>query len=168
MTRHPLLTVGFLFAILTLGCFGLGDKKQIETWLVLQEDYYDCVSDYFACLGVSSTDGSDVCDTSYVTCYQDAGEAAQEADNKDLCISDWVDSYEDSENDADIDDCYDDLEDCADWLQRDCEDVCYSELVTCSDTANALYGADLDALLDALDECGEEYYLDCVPECYEE
>ena len=166
--RRRLLATGLLFTVLAIGCLGLSDKRQIETWLVLQEDYYYCVSDYFGCLGGGSGGSTNDCGTSYNSCLEDAGEAAREADGKDLCITDWIDCFEVSESDADLDDCYDDLEDCAEWLQRDCEDECYAELIACSETAGVIFESDLDGLLDALDECGEEYYLDCVPECYEE
>lgn len=169
MTHRPLLTVGALFAVLTLGCLGLGDKKHIETWLALYADYADCYGVYTDCTRAASTDaGYDACGAAILICCEGADDFAREADGDDGCISTVLDCIDGCEEESCFEDCRDDFEACADWYSRDCEDDCGDETDDCVEIAFAAYGSDMDALLGAVDDCIEEQYDDCIPACYEE
>lgn len=159
----------FLCAALLAGCFS--DKQAIEIWLGLATDMSDCYSDFADC--VRLTDGNDdeieACVLEYEGCYSDANDAAKEADEDDGCITAALECSEEcGDDEVCADHCRDNLEECASWYQRDCEEDCEDEAMKCLTIAFDEHSTNLDALMVAGEDCMGEFYEACIPACYDQ
>lgn len=165
----------FLCAVL-LAC-GCGDKQDeldeqaIDTWLVLASGKNDCYGLWAECFRLADGDEQAIesCGASYDVCYETVADGVRQVDGEDGCITAMLDCAEGCGDDEGCyDGCLDDLEECASWYQRDCEETCWDEADECIANANDEHASDLDALVDAVKACVAGLYEDCIPACYDE
>ena len=85
----------------------------------------------------------------FTSCREDCNQTCDDSSCRDGCL----------------DGCEDDLDECARWWQRACEELCHDELGDCEIEAGDGYTESAQYWEDKVD-CARAYYDDCIPACY--
>ena len=167
-----LLTASCFVAVL-LGCLGIGVDKEQSCWIDYHTEYAACFDPAVDCFREASTEvENDACIDEFRACRDNNEAATVDCAGEDGCVDVMLDCRDQCEDAVCNDECRDDLELCADWYDRDCEDACWDELSARLDAAEAALEAsgyqDTDTYYLELEDATEDAYGDCIPACYEE